>query len=126
MPARNVRQEARRYKAWASAGRISPRKTACFFATPTHHPGRLAITNIENFASTQLMVRVSPVDNARSYEVSKRLATADWKNAGVFTKSRGVLLHKLMPGSTYDVQARAVGGTTGYSDWSDPVSHLAT
>ena len=72
------------------------------------------------------MVRVSPVDNARSYEVSKRLATADWKNAGVFTKSRGVLLHKLMPGSTYDVQARAVGGTTGYSDWSDPVSHLAT
>jgi hypothetical protein len=23
------------------------------------------------------------------------------------------------------IQARAVGGTTGYSDWSDPVSHMA-
>jgi len=22
------------------------------------------------------------------------------------------------------VQARAIGGTTGYSDWSDPVSHM--
>jgi hypothetical protein len=26
---------------------------------------------------------------------------------------------------TYTVQARAVGGSTGYSDWSDPVSHMA-
>ncbi len=91
--------------------------------TPLTKP---AITNIDNFASTQLMVRMSPVDNARSYEVRTRLGTADWKNAGVFTKSRGVLLDNLTPGATYDVQARAVGGTTGYSDWSDPVSHMAT
>ncbi|NOS68990.1 MAG: fibronectin type III domain-containing protein [Verrucomicrobia bacterium] len=38
----------------------------------------------------------------------------------------GVLLDGLTPGATYAVQARAVGGTTGYSDWSDPVSHMAT
>lgn len=84
-----------------------------------------AITNIDNFASTQLMVRMSPVDNARSYEVRTRVGSAEWQNAGVFTKSRGVLLDNLTPGATYDVQARAVGGTTGYSDWSDPVSHMA-
>ena len=29
------------------------------------------------------------------------------------------------PGVTYTVQVRGVGGTTGYSDWSDPVSHMA-
>ena len=85
-----------------------------------------AITNIDNFASTQLMVRLSRVDNARSYEFRTRSGAADWKNAGVFTKSRGVLLEDLTPGSTYDIQARAVGGSVGYSDWSDPVSHMAT
>jgi hypothetical protein len=84
------------------------------------------ILDIDNFASTQLMVRLGAVDNARSYEFRTRVGSADWKNAGVFTKSRGVVLDNLTPGATYEIQARAVGGTTGYSDWSDPVSHMAT
>jgi len=49
-----------------------------------------------------------------------------WQNAGVYTKARGMVLADLTPGATYEVQVRAVGGTTGYSDWSDPVSHMAT
>ncbi len=85
-----------------------------------------AITNIDNFASTQLMIGMPPVGNARAYEFRTRVGSGDWKNAGVFTKARGVLLGDLTPGATYDVQARAVGGSTGYSDWSDPVSHMAT
>jgi hypothetical protein len=84
------------------------------------------VLNIDNFASTQLMVRLGAVDNARSYEFRTRVGSAEWQNAGVFTKSRGVLLENLTPGTTYDIQARAVGGTTGYSDWSDPVSRMAT
>jgi hypothetical protein len=84
------------------------------------------VLNIDNFASTQLMVRLGAVDNARSYEFRTRVGAAEWQNAGVFTKSRGVLLENLTPGTTYDIQARAVGGTTGYSDWSDPVSRMAT
>jgi hypothetical protein len=68
----------------------------------------------------------SLVGNARSYEVRTRVGSADWKNAGTYTKARNVLLEDLTPGATYDVQARAVGGTMGYSDWSDPVSHMAT
>jgi hypothetical protein len=43
----------------------------------------------------------------------------------VFTKSRGVLLQNLTPGKTYTVQARSVGGKTGYSDWSDPASYMS-
>jgi hypothetical protein len=84
------------------------------------------ILNIDNFATTQLLVRMDPVDNAHSYEVRTRVGSADWRNAGVFTRARGVLLDGLTPGATYDIQARAVGGSTGYSDWSDPVSHMAT
>jgi hypothetical protein len=36
-----------------------------------------------------------------------------------------VVLQNLTPGTNYNVQARAVGGSAGYSDWSDPVSHMA-
>jgi hypothetical protein len=85
-----------------------------------------AITNIDNFASTQLMIGMTPIANARSYEVRTRVGSGDWKNAGIYTKARNVLIGDLTPGATYDVQSRAVGGTTGYSDWSDPVSHTAT
>jgi len=31
----------------------------------------------------------------------------------------------LTPGTTYNVQVRAIGGSTGYSDWSDPSSHMS-
>ena len=31
----------------------------------------------------------------------------------------------LMPGGNYQFQVRAVGCSTGYSDWSDPVSHMS-
>ena len=65
-------------------------------------------------------------DSSAAKSFTHWVSAADWKNAGVFTKSRGVLLDNLTPGTTYDVQARAVGGATGYSDWSDPVSHMAT
>jgi hypothetical protein len=36
-----------------------------------------------------------------------------------------VVLTNLTPGGTYSIQGRAIGGSTGYSDWSDPVSHMA-
>ncbi len=44
---------------------------------------------------------------------------------GVFTNSRGIIVPDLTPGTVYNLQARAIGGTTGYSDWSDPVSRRA-
>jgi len=30
----------------------------------------------------------------------------------------------LVPGTMYQVQVRAIGGSTGYSDWSDAVHHM--
>lgn len=85
-----------------------------------------AILNIDNIATTQLMVRAGRLDNARAYEARIRVGDQEWKSVGVFTKARGMLLPDLVPGTMYDVQVRGVGGTTGYSDWSDPVSHMAT
>jgi hypothetical protein len=85
-------------------------------ATPT-------IVGLDNGMTTQLILRMQPVANARSYEVQTKNG-GGWVPAGVFTQSRGIVLPGLTPGQNYSVQARAIGGSTSYSDWSDPVSHM--
>ena len=85
------------------------------------------ILRIENEVSTELLVRLTPITNARAYELRTSVnGNGGWHQAGVFTQARRVPLTALTPGTTYNVSARAVGGSTGYSDWSDPVSHMAT
>ena len=74
--------------------------------------------------SQQLGLRLKPVYTARAYEVRMSYVIGEWKAVGVFTQSR-VVIKDVMPGTTYTLQARAIGGSTGYSDWSDPVSHMA-
>jgi hypothetical protein len=96
----------------------STSKTQTPLATPN-------IIQIDNGMSTQLVVRLQGVDNARAYEVQVRNGAGGWLAAGVFTQARGIVIGGLTPGNTYSVQTRGVGGSTGYSDWSDPVSHMA-
>jgi hypothetical protein len=43
----------------------------------------------------------------------------------MFTQARRIVLTGLTPGVTYAVRVRAIGGSTGFSDWSDPISHMA-
>jgi hypothetical protein len=89
--------------------------------SPLATPG---IVEIDNGMTTQLVVRAQGVDNARAYEAQVKNG-AGWQPAGTFTQARRIVLAGLTPGSTYAVQVRGVGGSTGYSDWSDPVSHMA-
>lgn len=83
------------------------------------------VERVENTQSTKLGLRLTPVPTARAYEVRISQGNGVWQQVGVFTYSRPILIENLTPGTIYTVQARAVGGTTGYSDWSDPVSHMA-
>jgi hypothetical protein len=83
------------------------------------------IVKIENKVSTQLQLRVTTVINARSYEAQTKTPAGDWQAAGIHTKARTMILEDLTPGTLYTIQVRAIGGSTGYSDWSDPVSHMA-
>lgn len=78
-----------------------------------------------NPGSTVLGIKVTPVPNGRSYEVRLSVGAGPFQAAGTFTRSRPILLQNLTPGVVYTAQVRAVGGSTGYSDWSDPVSHMA-
>jgi hypothetical protein len=75
--------------------------------------------------SGQLVLRATPVDNAKVYQVRLTVGTNAPIDGGVFTQARRIVQPNLMPGTTYSVEVRAIGGSTGYSDWSDPVSHMA-
>ncbi len=86
---------------------------------------RVVIDDISNEQSTKLTVKLQALDNARAYEVRMSYGTNGWQAVGMFTNSRRILLENLTPGTVYTVQARAIG-TTGYSEWSDPVPRMAT
>ena len=66
----------------------------------------------------QLTLRLQPVVNARAYEVQYKIGTGDWVAAGTFTQARRIVIGGLTPGTVYTLQARAVGGSTGYSGWT--------
>jgi hypothetical protein len=72
-------------------------------------------------------VRGQAVLNGRAYQVRM---SADggktWTDMGTFNGARQMVLSPVTPGTTYTVQFCALGGSTGQSDWSDPVTRMAT
>ena len=90
--------------------------------TQLHRP---VITRLDNGMSTQLIVRMPPVPNARCYETRLWIVPGQYLPSQLFGSTRDVILAGLTPGQIYSVQVRAIGGSTGFSDWSDPVSHMS-
>ncbi len=80
--------------------------------------------------SGQLLAQVTRDKNAQNYESRCALigaggVTGPWQAGGISRKSQAIPVNGLTPGATYIVQVRAIGGSAGYSDWSDSVSHMA-
>jgi hypothetical protein len=104
--------------------------TSGFYANSTNRAQsplvQPVILAIENNAATQLLVRVVPVTNARSYQVRLMLGSNPPVDGGIFTQARGIILTNLTSAATYAVQVRAIGGSTGYSEWSMAVPHIVT
>jgi len=80
-------------------------------------------------SSGELVLKVTPIARAKCYEVRLTAAGAgnvqgSWQTAGLFTNSRSITVGHLTPGTTYTFQVRAVGGSTGYSEWSNQVSRM--
>ena len=46
-------------------------------------------------------------------------------SAGLYTDSRMIAINGLSAGTLYKFEVRAIGGSTGYSDWSDSVEHMS-
>lgn len=92
--------------------------------TPLPKP---VVENIDNYQSTMAMIRLKPIPNMRTIEARRRVhGVGEYQAAGLFTQARKIKQEGLTPGTQYDWQFRAVGGSTGYSDWSDPITHMAT
>ena len=84
--------------------------------------------DLRNGLSTQVLLSMPAVPNARCFEVQFALIDEEgkagpWQDGGLHTKSRQMTVTNLIPGRLYQFHVRAVGGLTGYSDWSDPVTH---
>ena len=91
--------------------------------SPLEQPQNL---QLKNGSAGQLVAAVSPVRNANMYEGRSKLAdgSGDWTS--VFTgDSQHIVFNRLTRGKEYTVQVRALGGSTGQSDWSDPSTHMA-
>lgn len=87
-----------------------------------------AIKDILNGNTGQLILRVTAIRNARAYEVRHALldgagTPGPWSASSIFTNSRSMPVNGLTPGAKYTFEVRAIGGSTGHSDWSDSVSH---
>jgi len=85
------------------------------------------IKEIDNDGPGELIVRVTPVRNAKGYQARHALVGPDgapgpWSAELFFTNSRAMLLTGLQPGGLYMIEVRAMGGSTGQSDWSHAVS----
>ena len=58
-------------------------------------------------------------------EIGEDGAPGQFVSVGLFTNSRNIPVNDRIPGRLYAFQGRAIGGLTGYSDWSDVVTHRA-
>lgn len=77
----------------------------------------------------ELVTVVTPIRNSRGYEVEIAEMTGPttqgpWTGGGFHTTSRRILTAGLVPGKTYAIRVRAMGGSTGQSDWSAPTSQM--
>ena len=84
-----------------------------------------ASPTVRNGNTTELIVSVTSVPNARSYETRVKPEEGDWQQSVFTTGSRRITVSGLTPGQPYTVEVRAIGGATGLSPWSDPTTRMS-
>ena len=87
--------------------------------------GRPVIFKILTEFSGQLTLRVSPVANARNYQVQIQVGDGGWQEVGFFNQARRIVVTNLTPGTVYQLRVRALGGSTGTSGWSPVTSQMS-
>lgn len=98
---------------------VSTSRTQSPLSTPV-------VLNVDNQLSSQLMIDLKAIPNARTYQVKVTTPQGAVLPTVESTRSRKIVVPDLTPGTVYTFQARAIGGSTGYSGWSDPTSKMAT
>jgi hypothetical protein len=81
--------------------------------------------SLKNGSTGQLIARIDPVKSANMYEGRIKPSDGDWLPSVFTGDSQHIIFDGLTRGKDYTAQVRALGGSTGQSDWSDPSSHMA-
>lgn len=84
------------------------------------------ILAVNNQSSTQLVIDLVGSTNAAAYQVKLTTPQGVVLPTIESTRARKIVASGLIPGMVYTVTVRAIGGSTGYSDWSLPTSIMAT
>ena len=92
---------------------------------PSIHLEQPQDLSLKNGGSGELVASVEPVHNASMYEGRIRPNDGDWMQSVFTGDSQHIIFSGLQRGRDYTVEVRALGGTTGQSDWSDPSSLMA-
>jgi hypothetical protein len=98
-------------------------------ASTTRQPALVtgtAITAVTNVASTKLGVELVVDSNAWAYEFQLSTVPDVWGLGCIFTDPRDITLTGLVPGMTYALRVRVHGSNNQVSEWSAPVSQMAT
>jgi hypothetical protein len=86
--------------------------------------GKCVLRTVTNGASTQLIVEAEPMANAKGWEARWWVGSNPPQHAECLKPTRKMTIINLPPGQIINVQMRAQGGSTGFSDWSDTVQHM--
>jgi hypothetical protein len=126
-----LRREARYVESMASDNLETLLSSGFFAGNGTYRVsaplGKPAVTLECDAGTGRMRVKFPAVRNAKMYQVqSSANGNGAWQEVGNFNGTRGILLEQLVPGTVYNVRVRALGGSTGSGDWSDPVSKMAT
>lgn len=87
---------------------------------------RPALVGATNVASTLVKLRIRAQRNVRSVKVQFRSGDGGWQDGGSYPCPRDTIVPQLVPGTFYQFRVQFVGGSTGVSDWSDVLTHMAT
>jgi hypothetical protein len=85
-----------------------------------------SITDVTNVASTKLDIEVTIDPNAWGYEFQVSTAPGVWVHWETYTDPHDIVLLNLVPGQMYGIRVRVLGAGNQRSEWSEPVSHMAT
>lgn len=91
-------------------------------SAPLDQPEALELSNGN---SGELIAKVKPVKNTSMYQARAKGPAGDWDDGFFSGDSRKISITGLTPGTIYSVEVRALGGSTGHSDWSDPSQHMS-
>ena len=83
------------------------------------------VKGLDNSITTQLRLRMLAVANARGYEVQFCVGDGPWQEAGLFLRTKDIVLKNLVPGTVYSARVRCFGGSTCYTAWSAVVTAMS-